>query len=63
MVRLIGALLRFAIEPAFIELKAALLAYLLASATWSAAAVAFAGFLFIVSVPNAVAIFEGTKSL
>jgi hypothetical protein len=63
MFRLLGGMVGFFIEPAFIELKAVLLAYLFARGDWGAVVVVILGFFFILSVPNAVAIFEGVKSL
>src|SRR5258708_37335692 len=63
MFRLLGGIVGFFIEPAFIELKSALLAYLFARGDWGAVVVVILGFFFILSVPNAVAIFEGVKSL
>jgi hypothetical protein len=63
MFRLLGGIVGFFIEPAFIELKAALLADLFARGDWGAVVVVILGFFFILSVPNAVAIFEGVRSL
>jgi hypothetical protein len=63
MFRLLGGIVGFLIEPAFVELKAALLAYLFARGDLGAVVVVILGFFFILGVPNAVAIFEGVKSL
>jgi len=63
MIRFLRAPLLYFIEPAFIELKASLLAYLVILPTWTSVLLVFAAFIFISFVIEAVVIFEGTKSL
>jgi hypothetical protein len=63
MVRLLRGVVGFFFEPAFIELKSVLLAYLFARGDWGAAVVGIVGFFFIMGVMNVVAYFEGAKSL
>jgi len=52
-----------ALEPAFIEVKAVLIAYLIVSGSLWAAAILGVGLLFILGVVNGIAYFEGAKSL
>jgi hypothetical protein len=60
---LIGGLLVFLIEPAFVEFKFALVAYVLRQPGWAAILVGASGFLLIIVFVNAVAVIEGAKSL
>ncbi|MCK1741257.1 hypothetical protein IVA80_10350 [Bradyrhizobium sp. 139] len=63
MLRIVWGIISFLLEPAFVEVKAALVAYFLAHPDYGSALTAIIGVVLCLAIMNGLAYFEGLKSL